>query len=115
MRRYTDGSWSYAKDFSAVVVCKGNELKVVADLGKSDLAEAEANGHLLGAAKDIFDAAEYMLECIKTTRGFYASNEAPYDENTVAGLIISEVLAEEKMELALSKAKGNLGNLKGGK
>lgn len=58
----TLGSWRYLPEFDAVVVVQGNEVKAVADFGKTDLTEKEANAKLMGAAKE-------LLEGVKEAKG----------------------------------------------
>jgi len=59
----TPESWHYLPEFDAVVVVQGNEVKAVADFGKTTLPEKEANARLMGAAKELLKALEVVRDC----------------------------------------------------
>ena len=44
---YTQGTWVFSEDHSAIVAIKDHKVKMVADFGKSDLPETEANAKLI--------------------------------------------------------------------
>lgn len=54
--QHTPGAWGYAPELSIVVVIRDRKVKVVADFGKCDLPEAEANARLIAAAPDLLAA-----------------------------------------------------------
>lgn len=61
---HTPGPWRYIPDFSAVTIIRNHELKAVADFGKVDLPETEANARLIAAAPELLAAledAEFIL------------------------------------------------------
>jgi len=61
----TAGTWIYSKQLNAVVVGRSDgTIKHVADLGKSDLPETEANGFMLAASKDLLEAAEKYMAAV---------------------------------------------------
>lgn len=64
MEQITGGDWYYEPRFSAVVVIKGHEVKAVADFGKCDLPEVEANARIIAAAPKtralLAEALEFM-------------------------------------------------------
>lgn len=59
------GTWIYSKQLNAIVVGHSDgTLKHVADLGKSDLPETEANGFVLAASKELLEAAEKYMAAV---------------------------------------------------
>jgi hypothetical protein len=68
MNKHTPGPWYYEAKLSAVVVVRDHKVKLVADLGKVDLPEAEANAQLIAAAPDLYSAAEWALSTIAEYR-----------------------------------------------
>ena len=62
MSNHTQGTWRYAPEFSAVVVLHDYELKAVADFGKCDLQETEANARLIAAAPELLEALQKFAD-----------------------------------------------------
>ena len=62
--KHTPGTWRFAPELSAVVVIRDHKVKAVADFGKNDLPECEANGRLIAAAPDLLQALEIALTAL---------------------------------------------------
>ncbi len=62
---HTKGTWKYNKEFSAVVVYTDHKIKAVADFGKVDSPETEANGYLIAAAPELLAALQEFILCGK--------------------------------------------------
>lgn len=58
MSKHTQGTWYYDPDLSAVVAVVGHKVKVIADFGKVDLPECEANAKLIESAPKLLAALE---------------------------------------------------------
>jgi hypothetical protein len=61
MNKFTPGPWDYEANLSAIVVVRDHKVKLVADLGKVDLPEAEANAQLIAAAPELLEALRGVL------------------------------------------------------
>ena len=57
----TPGTWVYNEGLGAIVVCRGHELKAVADFGRVGLPETAANARLMAASKELLWALEMYL------------------------------------------------------
>lgn len=58
---HTPGPWAYYPDAVAVCVVRNHTVKVLADFGKCDLPETEANARLIAAAPELLEAISTML------------------------------------------------------
>lgn len=61
MSRHTTGTWRYAPELSAVVVISGGQVKAVADFGKTDLPEIDANARLIARAPELLQVLKRIL------------------------------------------------------
>ena len=90
--KHTPGPWLYLPEFNAVVVFQGHKVKAVADFGKTDLPEKEANAKLMSASKELLEA---LVEYVERQEAECVANDSTPDG-----------LPEyEKAMLAIKKAK----------
>ena len=60
--KLTPGTWRYDKGFAAIVVVHNHELRAVADFGKVDLPDTDANARLMAASKLLLGALEAVTD-----------------------------------------------------
>jgi len=89
---YTKGKWFYAPEYSAVRVVYSHALKAVADFGKIDLPEKEANAKLISAAPDLLEALKAIVQW-QQDEGELAG-KGPYDVAQYAKQAIAKATGE---------------------
>lgn len=110
-QKHTPGPWTFAPDLSAVVVVQDHRVRAVADFGKIDLPETEANARLIAAAPETATERDRLknlnAELVTAIKGLLVEVDAYLDYARAGDTDRGMDDAADVVKMVLTRAEGS--------